>query len=148
MGEVRPRATARVRVGERYLWLRPHAVEQYRDRVKPAMELVDALADLIRLLTFAEWVDRPAWVETQAEVEGDEWLAIGDGIVFPVSDDRIVTCMDRGGLGDGAQRVRSENRRDKTANRRRPGKQQHFGKVQKDARRRAREGRDGGFDGR
>jgi hypothetical protein len=63
-----------------------HAVERYRERVRPQLDRAQANTELKRLLPHATLLDHaPVWVlEGPTSEVGDVWLEIADGIGFPL----------------------------------------------------------------
>ena len=106
-----------------------HAIERYRDRVKPHLTFEEANAELRRLLRHATISSqRPGW--THDKHEDATYAALSDGIVLVVLSDQYaagvaVTCLTRGGVGDEARAKR---------NRRRPRRTVFGGRSRKDRR--------------
>ena len=109
--------------------LSAHAIERYRDRVKPDLTFEEANAELRRLLRHATVVsERPSW--SNDKHEDATYAVLSDGIVLVVLSDRYaagiaVTCLTRGGVGDEARAKR---------NRRRPRRTVFGGRSRKDRR--------------
>ena len=109
--------------------LTAHAVERYRDRVKPHLTFEEANAELRRLLRHATISSqRPSW--TNDKHEDATYAVLSDGIVLVVLGDQhaagvAVTCLTRGGVGDEARAKR---------NRRRPRRTVFGGRSRKDRR--------------
>lgn len=96
-----------------------HAVERYRERVKPALTYDQAFEDVVRMLRqHATFIDElPGWAwQLPDGIELDEELLrdfaavalIGGDIALPLIDKGdvllAVTCLARSGLPDGARR--------------------------------------------
>jgi len=107
-----------------------HAIERYRDRVKPDLTFKEADAELRRLLRHATISSqRPSWISDKRE-DATTYAVLSDGIVLVVRSDRCaagiaVTCLTRGGVGDEARAKR---------NRRRPRRTVFGGRSRKDRR--------------
>lgn len=72
-----------------------HAVERYRDRVRPALDLPDARRELETLIDrVGEFGVQPDW-HTHRDVRVDRWLWLGGDVVLPCVAGRAVTCLDR-----------------------------------------------------
>ena len=106
-----------------------HAIERYRDRVKPHLTFEEANAELRRLLRHATISSqRPSW--SSDKHEGATYAVLSDGIALVVRSDHYaagaaVTCLTRGGVGDEARAKR---------NRRRPRRAVFGGRSRKDRR--------------
>jgi len=111
--------------------LSSHAIERYRDRVKPHLTFEEAGDELRRLVRHATISSqRPSW--TNDEREDATYAVLSDGIVLVVLSDQYaariaVTCLTRGGVSDEARAKR---------NRRRPRRTVFGGRSRKDRRRR------------
>lgn len=73
-----------------------HAVEQYRERVKPGLDLDTARGELERLRPVGEIsADAPSWVN--AAKPAPYYMLLGDAIVLPLAPDRdgwvATTCV-------------------------------------------------------
>ena len=81
-----------------------HAVERFRERVRPTLSVEQAEDELARLLAeYGEWVDGPPdWHFEHPHADG--WLMLGDSIVFPVAGGLVITCICRAGYAAGARR--------------------------------------------
>lgn len=88
-----------VRVGVRDFRLSDHAVERYRDRVRPLFSLEEACGELVSRLRRAEvHLTRPGWARSFSVVgEGrypDEFVAVeADELLFPVRSGCILTTL-------------------------------------------------------
>lgn len=137
MADSRARA---VIVGGRKLFIIEHAVERYQERVKPALDRPQALAELRQLLPSATLTSsRPSWVISGAPRPRPEWVVLTDSIVFPVMRGALVTCLTRGEVGTEMRLEHRRERRERRERDRQPGARQKYGKVSRDDRRRRRE---------
>lgn len=95
--------------------LSSHAIERFRERARPALDLADAEEELARLATVAELsADPPSWHAARTAHDSDAYLVIAD-VVLPLvqrSDGEYVatTCLVRGSLSE-ASRVRRNRHR-------------------------------------
>jgi hypothetical protein len=96
-----------------------HAIERYRERVRPGFGFVEAEADLLRVLGLGVWSEEPPgwafYVPEHADNAG--FVLLGDDVVFPVSRQdsgglAVTTCLVR---GDMAEQNRRERRAAKKA---------------------------------
>src|SRR4051812_25655150 len=93
-----------------------HAVERFRERVRPALPLDAAEDELALLLTFAEvTAEAPAWMAHTTREATHAYAVIGD-VVLPLAAGRegvlfAKTCIPRGGISPPARARRSDNRR-------------------------------------
>lgn len=102
---------------EHSIVLSAHAVERFRDRVRPALELHDAAVALERLIEHGQVCSRaPDWVARRQHQRAAFYLVVGD-LVFPMDPGRrdptslrILTCLARGGISPAA-RARATRRR-------------------------------------
>ena len=92
-----------------------HAVERFRERVRPGLTLEAARADLIRVVESGRLVSQPPrWI--QWDERSPLFLELGD-VVFPLrtasgeADWEAATCLVRGSLSLEARRRRSRARR-------------------------------------
>jgi hypothetical protein len=115
----------------RRIYMTDHAVERYRERVRPHLETDgDVYLDAKRLVdcagemsdTAPEWV-RYEWVGEHMEPRG--WLVCGD-IAMPVTEDRerpgklvALTVLTRGSISDESRRERNRRRSARTHGKRR-----------------------------
>lgn len=130
-----------VRVGGRTLVLSRHALERYQERVKPTLEGEALVADLRRVIVHAEVVERaPGWVRD--EHAASSFVVLGDAIVFPVVAGSLATCLTRSGIGDESRSGKARARRERAERRSQPGVRKKHGRVERDARRRRRAGRE------
>jgi hypothetical protein len=122
----------------RRVWMTLHAVERYRDRVRPHLASYDAVhADAARLTGVCGVLatEAPGWVngtweeERQKDTEPRGWLVCGD-ICMPLADDRekpgklvALTVLTRGGISDEARTARNRRRSQRTSARRKRNKQ-------------------------
>lgn len=136
-------AVAQIRVCGRTLHLREHAVERYHERVRPALTLEQATAELLHVIEFASWTRvRPEWHkigDAVADRPTDAWLLLGDGVAFPVHGNSIVTCVTNAGGSPATRERRAERRRARTPSHKR---QNFTGKVRASENARWREQRD------
>jgi hypothetical protein len=94
-----------------------HALERFRERVRPALSPRDAESDLRRLAGLGEVVDgAPAWLADNQQQHAVCYLVVGD-VVFPLGPARedatmlcARTCIARGGLSDLARERRNAHR--------------------------------------
>ncbi len=113
--------------------LSAHAIERYRDRVKPDLTFEEANAELRRLLRTAAVVSElPSWSNDQHE--DATYAVLSDGIVLVVLSDQYaagvaVTCLTRAGVSDRTRAKRNRRRPRRTVfggrsrhDRRRPAK--------------------------
>jgi hypothetical protein len=110
----------------RRIHMTDHALERYRERVRPHLEDDDAVyKDARRLVDCAgelvegapEWV-RYGWVGENFDARG--WLVCGD-IAMPLAEDRqrpgklvALTVLTRGSISDEARRNRNRKRSHRT----------------------------------
>jgi hypothetical protein len=78
-----------------------HAVERFRDQLRPALDIPDARRELSVLVDrCARVVDRPAWVFEGEHETGDGFLGIGDDVCLVVGFAGkglvVITCLVRG----------------------------------------------------
>lgn len=144
-------AQRRVRVGSRWFVLSAHAIERYCERVKPALEVPQVIAELERLFAATEATSVcPGWAPADGR-HTDEWIVIADAIVFPVIGPLIVTCLTRGASGERVRAARARARQDRSEDRGPRGSDRRFKRAQqtkrggfaRDSRRRRRELREG-----
>jgi hypothetical protein len=116
-------------VDGRRVWMTLHAIERYRDRVRPHLNSYDAIAaDAARLAgVCGVLADRsPAWVngtweaEREMDTEPRGWLVCGD-ICMPLAEDRekpgklvALTVLTRGGISDETRLTRNRRRAHRT----------------------------------
>ncbi len=113
--------------------LTAHAIERYRDRVKPHLTFEEANAELRRLLRTATAVSqRPSW--SNDKYEDATYAVLSDGIALVVRSNQYaagvaVTCLTRAGVSDEARAKRNKRRPRRTVfggrsrnDRRRPAK--------------------------
>jgi hypothetical protein len=121
-------------VDGRRVWMTLHAIERYRDRVRPHLNSYDAIAaDAARLAgVCGVLADRsPAWVngtweaEREMDTEPRGWLVCGD-ICMPLAEDRekpgklvALTVLTKGGISDEARLSRNRRRSARTHGKRR-----------------------------
>lgn len=118
-----------------------HAIRRYQERVKPALDLEQAEAELRRLLPL---MDRkrvpPSWIDPERLVrDADVWLILGGEIALPMYSGQITTCLTRTEPSEHARERQGDGRRARRAERHQPGKREKHGKVVRDARRRRRQ---------
>jgi hypothetical protein len=138
----------RAYIARRRVFVTDHAVERYQERVKPALDLEQAQAEVMRLLPGLEFTfERPVWAAA-ADQPHTEWVMVGDGIAFVVHGERVVRCVTRSETGAEVrivkQKIGQQKRSRKSApgQREKHGKVARHGKVQRDARRRAQDQRE------
>lgn len=99
----------------RQVYLTKHAIEQYRDRCKPALDFHSAGRELTRLVVECGQFTTtyPVWTRSAAERHGTHgWVLIGDDVVFPVSESGgLVTCIVRGSITPETRARRRELRK-------------------------------------
>ncbi len=88
-----------------------HAVERFRERVRPGLNLPAAREALERLVAMSPVVaERPAWLHEDGEAS-DAWLEVTDAIVLALrrcgASWHATTCLTRGGLDEGARQHRN-----------------------------------------
>ena len=94
--------------------LHAHAIERYRDRVKPDLTFGEASAELRRLLRHATISSqRPSWISDKHE--DATYAVLSDGIALVVLSDRYaagvaVTCLTRAGVSDETRAKRNRRR--------------------------------------
>ena len=92
-----------------------HAVRRYQERVRPALSLAEAEADLLRLAeTHGGITDNPPeWRQDWwDQFSNTRWLIIGDHIALPITADGIATtCFARGDFSPERRERRNESRR-------------------------------------
>jgi hypothetical protein len=94
--------------------LTAHAIERYRDRVKPHLTFGEASAELRRLLRHATVVsERPSW--SNDRYEDATYVVLSDGIALVVRSDQYaagvaVTCLTRAGVSDETRTKRNRRR--------------------------------------
>ncbi|MCB0829401.1 MAG: hypothetical protein KDB54_00260 [Solirubrobacterales bacterium] len=100
-----------------------HAIERYRERLRPALSIEGAALELKRLSAHSTIdPDGPSWMSPERKDDRTSFLEIGDA-AFPLepSDDGETlvakTCLVRGSLSPQARDRRNRMRR----SRRRPG---------------------------
>lgn len=89
-----------------------HAVERYRERVKPAFDYRQARDELRRLAELMDVrPDGPPWRE-EHHGDADAWARLSDGIWFPLQARNgtmvAATCLTNGGLSDLTRARRNE----------------------------------------
>jgi hypothetical protein len=90
-----------------------HAIEQFRQRCRPALDFQAAKGELMALLRDHGRVtlERPAWTRSATTKYGTEgWLLIGDCVALPILDGAVITCLTRGGIPD-TERARRKAKR-------------------------------------
>ena len=116
-----------LRFAGRRAYMTDHAIERWRQRVRPHLDSDEqAHADAVRLVSavgeFSE--TPPAWVNgnwaRELETEGRGWLVLGD-ICMPLAEDRekpgrlvALTVLTRGGISDESRKVRNRMRSHRT----------------------------------
>jgi hypothetical protein len=83
-----------------------HAVQRYRERVKPALDPAQCKAELEALLAMAEESERPDWAGGEAR-PGARYRLLADGIVAALVGGRVATVMTRGSMGEAMRRERN-----------------------------------------
>ena len=100
----------------------PHAVERYRDRLKPGLTVEEAGMDLERIATHAHlaW-NPPGWFGGSSRNDVTMFLLIGDDAVFPLtpsSDGKslvALTCRVRGSFSPHVRAIRNLRRKQRKA---------------------------------
>jgi hypothetical protein len=102
--------------------LTSHAVDRYRERVRPGLDVQHARIDLERLLSLGEitsWA--PCWLQPRQHQAAAFYLTVGD-ISLPLDPNRedrerlvALTCLVRGSLSDCARLSRNQRRSRRTA---------------------------------
>lgn len=74
-----------------------HAVELFREQIRPALDFEAAATELARLAAAGQ-VARvpPGWAQTSEDHTTDGWVLIGDAIALPVAGGLATTCLVRG----------------------------------------------------
>lgn len=102
------------------LVLSRHAIERYCERVRPAADMHDAAAELQRVLpALAAVSERPSWY--RGDGPSDQYLMWGEDICFMLLGCKVMTCVVRGGLGDGQRAARNKSRAVKRRTQKRRG---------------------------
>lgn len=103
-----------------------HAVDRYRDRVKPGLGRAVARRELEALIGLAgDSVARPPWPlpEAYEHEAGVAWLLIADGIALVLSDKRThwcaISCTINSGISEHERERRNSRRRRRKARARR-----------------------------
>jgi hypothetical protein len=110
------------------VFLSDHAIERYRERVRPGLSVEDAEAELQRVLGFATFTREPPDFAAEHEGVTVGFLLLGDGIAFPVvrsesgGDFVATTCVGNWSLSEETR----ERRNRKAAIRRRRRKARRF----------------------
>jgi hypothetical protein len=87
--------------------LSDHAVERWQERVRPGLTLGQAEEDLARALEeHGSWAECPDWINDWHEADG--WLAVGDGLAFPVCRRVVVSVLIRGGHSPASRRFATD----------------------------------------
>lgn len=135
-----------VRVEPMRLRLSVHAAARYRERIRPTLETPQVIAELERLLPAAEFgVERPAWASLREEDCG--WVLLTPEIAFPVVQDTLVTCVERGGVGASVRILTKKSRDGRRDNAPARGRRKKHGKVARAERRRRDREREEASDG-
>jgi hypothetical protein len=95
-----------------------HAVERFRERVRPGLTWDAAERELAQLLRAGEAKpEAPSWLADVQRQRADLYLIVGD-IVFPLAASEVrpgrwlvTTCIARGGLSGVARKRRNDRRR-------------------------------------
>lgn len=94
-----------------------HAIERYRDRLRPALSIDQAKLELERISAHSVFdTDGPSWMTVERKERNNSFLEIGDA-AFPLepSDDGETlvakTCLVRGSLSPQARDRRNRMRR-------------------------------------
>lgn len=120
----------RIRIGTRTFVMAEHAIDRYGERVRPGLDGDRGVLfeEMRRVLLLAEVTTfAPAWVLEKPATDG--WVALDDAIAFPIVRGVLTTCLTRSQPGDETRVVRTERRRERTANDGRPGARKKHGKV-------------------
>lgn len=104
--------------GKLVIVLSAHAVERFRDRVRPALALDQAAAELERLIDDGRVRNyAPRWVADRQHQRAAFYLVVGD-LVFPMDPShrdqttlRVLTCLARGHISPAARRAKNRRRR-------------------------------------
>jgi hypothetical protein len=99
--------------GELSIVLSAHAIERYRERVRPGLELHAAAIALERLVAYGAVRNRaPDWVADRQRQRAAFYLIVGD-LVFPMDPShrdpaslRVLTCLARGAISPAARERR------------------------------------------
>lgn len=97
------------------LGISDHAVERFRERVRPALDLDDARRELLRLTQVAEIIAPPEWAQ-MSDDRADGAVLLSDDVCLLVSYLRenrpvAVTCVFRGWCGSRERAARNRERR-------------------------------------
>ena len=93
-----------------------HALDRYRERVKPGLLRNEAEADIISLQSIARLGSAPSWAENAREgllatdPNIDRWLFLGYDVAFPLIDGKAITCIAKGGISQ-ATRMKRKRRK-------------------------------------
>ncbi len=90
-----------------------HAIKRYIERVKPAMDAVQAREDLDRMIPMGRFIEKPDWLnEASDDPRPDHrFYELVEGIVLAVApDDSIVTVLTQGGLSPQRRKARNKAR--------------------------------------
>lgn len=112
-------------VGSLRVGVSDHALERWRERCRPGLDLDGALRDLFAVAQGCGMVVRvaPSWVRHDRESVGDApggWLVIGEVVAFPLDFDgrgwrSAKTCIVPGIISDAARAERQARRRVQSA---------------------------------
>ncbi len=93
-----------------------HAIERYRDRLRPALSIENATAELEAVSAFSVLTPRgPAWMSEDRKEDGVLFLEIGDAAFPLVPDDDggslvAKTCLVKGSMSPEARDRRNRDR--------------------------------------
>jgi hypothetical protein len=98
--------------------LTEHAVEQYRERIRPALDLAGARVELARLLPGGEIREQPPdWARSAGAKP--YYLVIGDALALPLAPQRgrwvTTTCLVQTTLTPRRREERTRRRADRAA---------------------------------
>jgi hypothetical protein len=104
--------------------LSPHSVERFRERVRPALSVQSARAELERLLAqMAQVRDAaPDWLAERMAQASPFYALVGDALVLPLTPAGsgwvATTCLSRGHISQPARERRNHYRRARAARKR------------------------------
>jgi hypothetical protein len=105
-----------VRIDGHVVWVTPHAVGRYRDRVCPWLTYQEVHAQLVtQLRAVGTWqYMRPSFLRDRPDgtipAHTTGFVMLGPGIVFPVIRQTLTTCLTQGGLSEAARDRRKAKR--------------------------------------
>ena len=88
-----------------------HAIERYRERVKPALDFDPAKLELEALLEIAGpfETEPPEWMRGE-QPENDGFIELSDGIVAAIQGGYVATILTRSGASSVYRQRRNENK--------------------------------------